>query len=792
MSQFTKPASPAVQGGNALAAGLVRCLAFTEGAGSTLHDCSASAQNLTTRTSFATAAATWGTDSTYGGFITLDGATKDAVGLDTGLPSGSSARTLAILIRVPGLVSPYSNFAFGYGTTGNGLLSVGISSPNGSATENQWATTLSHGQGAFTNLADDAWHVLHYVFDGAGNVTLYTDGTLIVNATAFSPMTTALSGHCYLGQLGGTGGSGSDGTNGANFGGDIAGLFAWDVALDGPTVAAHYAALWASVTPTVTNATGYALAASPGSVAQGVASTVTATLTGGSALSASLVITLVDSLGSVISGPITIANGSTTGSATIDPSAVGTHNVTASHTGGGFTGSDGTTSFLATLALPGPPTATTATPANGTVGLAWNVPTSGGAVASYSIYAGTAPGAESGTASVAGISGQSGTVSGLANGTPYFFTVKAINGSGASVASNELTATPTSAATVSPAAPSILRGATQQFASSGLSGSVTWSSSNTAVATVNASTGLATSVGPGSSTITATNGTTSATTTLTVDAVSITVTPPTASVAPGSTVTLSATVSGAVSTSDTWTTSDPTIATVAGGIVTGVAAGVATITATSVADATKSASSVVTVAAATNALFARSFGLGPGGSGAAYSLISLTTGSVVQGPTTSGIVALGAGTGLYYLSTMLSSTASYSVQMSDSLGNLDSATWVDGVIDGGGSGVTLAQMNAALAPILATLAGLDSASGFFLEGTISSVNGAGSIVVAFDPEIIPPAAALPGLYCSNTGSGSPAKAIITSSTPVDSTHLLLTFAVPFGPLPEVGDTVEVG
>lgn len=97
------------------------------------------------------------------------------------------------------------------------------------------------------------------------------------------------------------------------------------------------------------NATGYSLSASPSSVATGSACTITATLTGGTTLSASLVITLTDSAASTISGTITITNGNTTGTATVTPSASGTHSITASHTGGGFTGGDGSTSFTATI-----------------------------------------------------------------------------------------------------------------------------------------------------------------------------------------------------------------------------------------------------------------------------------------------------------------------------------------------------------------------------------------------------------------------------------------------------------
>ncbi|WP_435010839.1 beta strand repeat-containing protein [Tundrisphaera lichenicola] len=96
------------------------------------------------------------------------------------------------------------------------------------------------------------------------------------------------------------------------------------------------------------NATGYTLTCSPASVPVGSPVTVTATITGGSTLSAPLVITLSDSLGSTIGGAITINNGSTTGTASVTPSAPGTHSITASHSGGGFAGGDGSASFTAT------------------------------------------------------------------------------------------------------------------------------------------------------------------------------------------------------------------------------------------------------------------------------------------------------------------------------------------------------------------------------------------------------------------------------------------------------------
>ncbi len=66
---------------------------------------------------------------------------------------------------------------------------------------------------------------------------------------------------------------------------------------------------------------------------------------------------------------------------------------------------------------------------------------------------------------------------------------------------------------VSPASPSIPAGTTQRFTAQGyfndgsnhdITAEVTWTSSNTAVATID-STGLATAVGPGTTTITATS-----------------------------------------------------------------------------------------------------------------------------------------------------------------------------------------------------------------------------------------------------------------------------------------------
>ena len=98
---------------------------------------------------------------------------------------------------------------------------------------------------------------------------------------------------------------------------------------------------------------------------------------------------------------------------------------------------------------PGAPTDLTAQASNASVALAWSAPASNGgsALTGYNIYEGTAPGGESATP-VNGdipIVGTSAGVSGLVNGTTYYFTVKALNSIGISDASNEVPATPANA-----------------------------------------------------------------------------------------------------------------------------------------------------------------------------------------------------------------------------------------------------------------------------------------------------------------------------------------------------------
>src|SRR2546426_365657 len=149
---------------------------------------------------------------------------------------------------------------------------------------------------------------------------------------------------------------------------------------------------------------------------------------------------------------------------------------------------------------------------------------------------------------------------------------------------------------VSPASASVSVGSTLQLTAtpkdaSGnpLSGrTVTWTTSNGAVATVSAS-GLVTGLAIASAAITAAGGGQSGTAAVPVSPVpvaSVVVSPATATVLVGGTTQLSATPKDAAGNvlagrAVTWTSSNPAIATVsAAGFVTGVAAGAATITAT--------------------------------------------------------------------------------------------------------------------------------------------------------------------------------------------------------------------
>ncbi len=127
---------------------------------------------------------------------------------------------------------------------------------------------------------------------------------------------------------------------------------------------------------------------------------------------------------------------------------------------------------------------------------------------------------------------------------------------------------------------------------------VTWSSSNTGIATVDGS-GKITAVAVGKATITATTadgGKTSTCEVTVTQNVALALKEATASVAVSGKYQIVPTVTGTTNTAVTYATSNDKVATVdASGVVTGVAAGEATITVTSAADTTKTATVKVSV-----------------------------------------------------------------------------------------------------------------------------------------------------------------------------------------------------
>jgi predicted phage tail protein len=95
------------------------------------------------------------------------------------------------------------------------------------------------------------------------------------------------------------------------------------------------------------------------------------------------------------------------------------------------------------VTVPGAPAGLTATPGNSEVTLSWAAPASGGApISGYIIYQGTSPGSEAGPP-VSGslVTATSYKVTGLVNGTTYYFKVFAVNAVGQSPPSEEASAT---------------------------------------------------------------------------------------------------------------------------------------------------------------------------------------------------------------------------------------------------------------------------------------------------------------------------------------------------------------
>ena len=99
-----------------------------------------------------------------------------------------------------------------------------------------------------------------------------------------------------------------------------------------------------------------------------------------------------------------------------------------------------------TVVAPSAPTNAVASAGNAQVQVTWGAPATGTAPFTYNIYRGTSPGGESTTALATNVTSPY-TDTTAANGTTYYYTVKAINSAGTSPASNEVSGTPSGGTT---------------------------------------------------------------------------------------------------------------------------------------------------------------------------------------------------------------------------------------------------------------------------------------------------------------------------------------------------------
>ena len=307
-----------------------------------------------------------------------------------------------------------------------------------------------------------------------------------------------------------------------------------------------------------------------------------------------LTATAYDANNNVLTGRAVTWSSSNTGIATVSSSGVvtgvaaGSATITATSEG-----KSGTASVTVT---PVPVASVSVSPATASVTIAQTVQlTATARDANNNVLTGRAVTWSSSNTGIATVS-SSGVVTGVAAGSA---TITATSEGKSGTASVTVTAVPAPVASVSvsPATPSVIVGQTVQLTATAydannnvLTGrAVTWSSSNTGIATVSSS-GVVTGVAAGSATITATSEGKSGTASVTVTpppVASVTVAPTTASVIVGQTVQLTATTRDAnnnvlTGRTVTWASSNTGIATVSSsGVVTGVAAGSATITATS-------------------------------------------------------------------------------------------------------------------------------------------------------------------------------------------------------------------
>lgn len=257
---------------------------------------------------------------------------------------------------------------------------------------------------------------------------------------------------------------------------------------------------------------------------------------------------------------------------------------------------------------PMPVTAMTLTPATATVSLGGTAPFSANLRDSLgNTLAGRAVTWRSTATSVATVDA-SGVATGISIGTS---SIIATSEGVSDTSTVTVSGVPVASVTLAPASATVAVGATQSFTATMRDGSgnvlsgrvVTWTSSNTAVATVTTS-GVARGVTAGSASIIATSegkADTSLVTVIVVPVSSISVTPASARIAVGATASFTATTrdsAGGTLTGRviTWSSTNTGVATVTGsGVATGVTAGSASIIATSEGKADTSALTVVVV-----------------------------------------------------------------------------------------------------------------------------------------------------------------------------------------------------